>query len=306
MSLFPSGVDSIIITLNDNVYIDGKLFYLNKTHTVPNEYIYETRVEPYIKFTISKPELYVNIVTIDPDIKPQFIIECLSDDLLMERLKLLNDERNIIYKHILRIILEITPNINTSKPQKNSHTRDVTYKIENNKSKTLFLWDLHNVNLEPLTNKINTTLKTKLTIDDDYESILVHLSLCHVIKILKDYDKYIKSCINSINLDIFNLHPMFINNNVLPIITPYVNRWFSEGIIYKSNEVFAIDNKNKCITDGIVLAFSSKGGKWNIFPQNKDGGIPISQDSVDNYKKILSVYNDANIDSFEKVLDMIF
>jgi hypothetical protein len=70
---------------------------------------------------------------------------------------------------------------------------------------------------------------------------------------------------------------------------------FSEYYIFKDYNTYAIDNKNKCMCLGYILAFSNK---WNVFPKNNDNNdYYVSRDNIDNMINIIEAYEKEEINS---------
>ena len=75
---------------------------------------------------------------------------------------------------------------------------------------------------------------------------------------------------------------------------------FSEYYIFKDYNTYAIDNKNKCMCLGYVVAFSNKGNKWNVFPRNNDNiQHYISSDNIDNMLTIINAYEKEGVNLIE-------
>jgi hypothetical protein len=78
---------------------------------------------------------------------------------------------------------------------------------------------------------------------------------------------------------------------------------FSEYYIFTDYNTYAIDNKNKCMCLGYVLAFSNQGNKWNVFPKNNDNlQNYISKDNIDNMIYIIKEHEKEGINLIENHL----
>jgi hypothetical protein len=75
---------------------------------------------------------------------------------------------------------------------------------------------------------------------------------------------------------------------------------FSKYYIFKDYDTYGIDNKNKCMCLGYILAFSNQGNKWNVFPKNNDNFQHyISSDNIDNMINTIKSYEKEGINLIE-------
>jgi hypothetical protein len=146
---------------------------------------------------------------------------------------------------------------------------------KNNYSKSLFLYDLHDISIYTKTkiiNYINNKLNVSISVDISLEELFIYFTICKILKNIKLYKNYLSCCIDNINKNLFNLNKKYcMFNDVLEDrICEKDNELdskFSEYYIFKDYDTYAIDNKNKCMCLGYVLALSKKDNKWNVFPK---------------------------------------
>jgi hypothetical protein len=174
--------------------------------------------------------------------------------------------------------------------------------------KSLFLYDLHDISIDTKTkliDYINLKLNINISVDICLEKLFIYFTICKILKNIELYKNYLSCCIDTINKNTFNLNKKYcMFNDVLEDrICEKDNELdskFSKYYIFKDYDTYAIDNKNKCMCLGYVLAFSNQGNKWNVFPKNNDNiQHYISSDNIDNMINTIKSYEKEGINLIE-------
>ena len=209
-----------------------------------------------------------------------------------------------------KIKTEIINNLNFSKKTKESHYMNCKNKMlgKNSYSKCLFLYELHNISNDTKTkiiNYINVKLNITIIVDICLEKLFIYFTICKILKNIELYKNYLSCCIDTINKNTFNLNKKYcmfndvLEDRICEKDNEFDNK-FSEYYIFKDYDTYAIDNKNKCMCLGYVLAFSNQGNKWNVFPKNNDNCQHyISSNNIDNMINTIKAYEKEGINLIE-------
>jgi hypothetical protein len=232
---------------------------------------------------------------------------------LLKRNNKINDEMLRINNIENKIKTEIINNLNFEKSQRNSHYRNCENKILGNNvyNKPLFLYDLHDITDNTKTkiiSYINFKLKINICLDICLEKLFIFFTICKILKNIELYKNYLSCCIETINKNTFNLNKKYcMFNDVLEDRIcerdNVIDKHFSQYYIFKDCNTYAIDNKNKCICLGYVLAFSNKDNKWNVFPKNNDNfSDNISSENIYNMLHVINEYEKEGFNLLENQL----
>jgi len=289
---------TINFLLNDPIFVNNQFFYRN--YNITNEIVYETK-DKLTRITFGEFELLCKIT----ELNTKYINNCCKKykkrKYLLKRTNKINNEMIRIKNIEAKIKTEIINNLNFSKKTKESHYMNCKNKMlgKNNYSKSLFLYDLHDISIYTKTkiiNYINNKLNVSISVDICLEKLFIYFTICKILKNIELYKNYLLCCIDNINENIFNLNKKYcMFNDVLEDRIcekhNYPESKFSEYYIFKDYNTYAIDNKNKCMCLGYVLAFSIQCNKWNVFPKNNDNlQHYISNDNIDNMIKTIEAY----------------
>ena len=301
---YTNNITSIIIQLKDTIYIPGlccTVFKIQDDTLKDIKYICECKSLHILR--LLKPfKLYMPIVSIDRILQQQYRDEYEKNGLLDQRKRKINRDIDKMNDFINKININIAPNLN-EKSQYKSHFVDIYTKINNDRQKSLFLYELECD--ENKKNKFKTILEQEFnkTLVSN-EQIFTHLTLYNAKNVINTYINYLKISLDNINSDLFNLHPSCMFNDTIDNVleeTPNINynynppkhRDVSKQIFYviKDYNINAIIMETNCASNAYVLWIGHKSGsdeKWNIFPYNND----IDKLSVDKmqYIKGLSKY----------------
>jgi hypothetical protein len=293
--------------LNDPIFVNNQFFYRN--YNITNEIVYETK-DKLSRITFGEFELLCKIT----ELNTKYINNCCKKykkrKYLIKRTNKINNEMIRIKNIEAKIKTEIINNLNFSKKTKESHYMNCKNKMlgKNNYSKSLFLYDLHDISIYTKTkiiNYINNKLNVSISVDICLEELFIYFTICKILKNIELYKNYLSCCIDNINKNLFNLNKKYcMFNDVLEDrICEKDNELdskFSEYYIFKDYDTYAIDNKNKCMCLGYVLALSKKDNKWNVFPKNNDNSQHyISSDNIDNMLNIIKAYEREGINLIE-------
>ena len=293
--------------MNDPIFVNNQFFYRN--YNITNEIVYETK-DKLSRITFGEFELLCKIT----ELNTKYINNCCKKykkrKYLIKRTNKINNEMIRIKNIEAKIKTEIINNLNFSKKTKESHYMNCKNKMlgKNNYSKSLFLYDLHDISIYTKTkiiNYINNKLNVSISVDICLEELFIYFTICKILKNIELYKNYLSCCIDNINKNLFNLNKKYcMFNDVLEDrICEKDNELdskFSEYYIFKDYDTYAIDNKNKCMCLGYVLALSKKDNKWNVFPKNNDNSQHyISSDNIDNMLNIIKAYEREGINLIE-------
>jgi hypothetical protein len=265
------------IFLRNPIYIINLFFYRN--YDINNEIVYETK-DKLNRITFGDFGLLYKT----KELNTKYINKCCKKykkrQYLLKRTKKINDEIVRVNNIETKIKTEIINNLNFTKPQRESHYRNCENKIlgNNTYTKPLFLYQLHDIDDNAKTkmmDDINLKLNINISLDICLEKLFIYFTICKILNNIELYKNYLSCCIDTINKNIFNLNKKyFIFNDVLEDRIcekdPDLDKTFSEYYIFKDYNTYAIDNKNKCMCLGYILAFSKEENKWNVFPKNND------------------------------------
>jgi len=298
---------TINFLLNDPIFVNNQFFYRN--YNITNEIVYETK-DKLSRITFGEFELLCKIT----ELNTKYINNCCKKykkrKYLIKRTNKINNEMIRIKNIEAKIKTEIINNLNFSKKTRESHYINCKNKMlgKNNYSKSLFLYDLHDISIDTKTkiiNYINIKLNVSISVDICLEKLFIYFTICKILKNIELYKNYLSCCIDTINKNLFNLNKKYcMFNDVLEDrICEKDNELdskFSKYYIFKDYDTYAIDNKNKCMCLGYVLAFSNQGNKWNVFPKNNDNFQHyISSDNIDNMINTIKSYEKEGINLIE-------
>ena len=300
---------TINFLLNDHIFINNQFFYRN--YNITNEIVYETK-DKLSCITFSNFELLYTT----KELNTKYIYNCCKKykkrNYLFKRTKKINDEIIRVDNIETKIKKEIINNLNFNKSQSKSHYRNCENKILdiNVYKKPLFLYDLHeisNITKTKIINYINLKINIDINVDICLEKLFIYLTICKILKNIKMYKNYLSCCIDNINKNIFNLNKNYcMFNDVLENrICEKDNELesnFTEYYIFKDYNTYAIDNKNKCMCLGYILAFSKNGNKWNVFPKNSDNNQCISRNNINHMINIIKAYEKEGFNLIERFL----
>ena len=292
--------------LNDTILVNNQVFYRN--NYIINEIIYETE-DKLSSIKMGDFELLCNTKELDKT----YISNCCKrykrTNMLVKRTKQIQDELSRVNTIETKIRTEIIHNLNFKKPRCKSHYRNCKHKMLCNKNITLFLYDLHKINDETKTkiiNYIQDNINIVLDLNVELEQLFIYFSICKILKNITLYQNYLSCCITTINKNIFNLNKKYcMFNDILKgrICDKYTDEIFSEYYIFRDYDTYAIDNKNKCMCLGYVLAFSKSDNKWNVFPRNNDDvQYHILSENIDYMINCINSHESAGINLLEKQL----
>jgi hypothetical protein len=297
---------TINFLLNDPIFVNNQFFYRN--YNITNEIVYEAdnKLSP---ITFGDFELLCKTT----ELNTNYINDCCEEykktGELIKRTNKINHEINRITNIEIKIKTEIINNLNFRKNPKKSHYMNCKNKLSKNVyKKPLFLYQLHDINDNTKTkiiNYINLKLNINISVDICLEKLFIYFTICKIIKNIELYKNYLSCCIDTINNNIFKLNKKYcMFNDVLEDrICEKDNELdskFSEYYIFKDYSTYAIDNKNKCMCLGYVLALSKEDNKWNVFPKNSDNKkYGISCDNIDNMLNIIKAYEREGINLIE-------
>jgi hypothetical protein len=278
-------------------------FYRN--HKIFDEIVYETN-DSLNRLTFGPLKMLFNT----REINKKYINNCKKKykkrKYFLKRTNKINDEMLRIKNIETKIKKEIINNLNFKKSQKDSHYRNCENKIIGNNSykKPLFLYELHDISdtiKTKIINYINIKLNINLCLDVCLEQLFIFFTICKILKNIELYKNYLSCCIETINKDAFNLNKKYcMFNDVLEDriceTDTDLNKHFSEYYIFKDCNTYAIDNKNKCVCVGYVLAFSNKENKWNVFPKNNDNFLDYIPS--ENIYKMIHIINEYDKEGF--------
>jgi len=81
-----------------------------------------------------------------------------------------------------------------------------------------------------------------------------------------------------------------------------LDKKFNEYYIFKDYNTYAIDNKNKCLCLGYVLALS-KDKKWNIFPENSENtNYSVSGENINQMLNFIKAHENEGVDLINKFI----
>lgn len=301
------------LLLNEKFLINGQVFCRN--YDITNKIVYETKDKLY-SIHVGEFHLQYNIKTINKNYIKNFRKKCKKKNYLIKRTKKLEDEITRVNNIETKIKLDVINNLNFTKTSRYSHYKNCKNKLigSNVYTKPLFLYELHEDynNSETkvkIINYINNIINIVLDIDIDFEELFIYFTICKIIKNIELYKNYLLSCIDNIHKNIFNLNTNYcMINDVLHdrICENGNNRFdeiYSEYYIFRDYNTYAIDNKNKCMCLGYVLALSKSDNKWNVFPENNDDlQYYISNKNIDDMIKFIKEHENEGIHLMEQQL----
>jgi hypothetical protein len=298
---------TIDFLLNDHIFVNNQIFYRN--YKIINELVYETE-DTLNRITFGNFELLYKTT----ELNTKYINNCCKKykkrKYLLKRTNKINEEMIRVQNIENKIATEIISYLNFSKKTKDSHYMNCKNKIlgKNKYSKSLFLYDLHDISIDTKTkiiNYINNKLNVSISVNICLEKLFIYFTICKILKNIELYKNYLSCCIDNINKNLFNLNKKYcMFNDVLEdrICEKDIelDSKFSEYYIFKDYDTYAIDNKNKCMCLGYVLALSKEDNKWNVFPKNNDNSQHyISNANIDNMLNIIKVYEREGINLIE-------
>lgn len=299
---------TIKFLLNDPIFVNNQFFY--KNYNITNEIIYETKDKiSCIKFGDFELLCETN------KLNKKYIDNCCKrykkQNYLFKRINKINHEITRVSNIEIKIKTEIIYNLNFEKSQSKSHFINVKNKILGTKKykKPLFLYQLHDTNDNTkIIDYINLKLNINITLDICLEKLFIYLTICKILKNIELYKNYLFCCLETINKDIFNLNKKYcMFNDVLEDRIcekdNELDKNFSEYYIIKDYNTYAIDNKNKCMCLGYVVAFSIKGNKWNVFPTNNDNKeYYVTIENITSMLNIIKAYENEGVDLIENLI----
>ena len=302
---------TINLLLHDPIFINNQCF--NRNYNITNEIVYETK-DKLCCITFGNLKLLCEEQRLDA----KYINNCCKKykkrNYLLKRTNKINDEMIRIQNIENKIKTEIINNLNLSKKQKKSHYMNCKNKLldKNSYSTSLFLYDLHDISIDTKTkliNYINNKLNINISVNICLEHLFIYFTVCKILKNIEMYKNYLSCCIDNINKNTFNLNKKFcmfndvLEDRICEKDDTNPDDVFSKYYIFKDYDTYAIDNKNKCMCLGYVLAFSKEGNKWNVFPKNNDTfQYHISRDHIDNLINTIKMYEKEGINLLEKYL----
>jgi hypothetical protein len=300
----------INVVMANPIYINNQFFY--RDYTISDEIIYVSKDKlSCIKFGD------FNLLYKTTEFSKKYVYNCCKKykkrKYLLKRTTKINNEINRIIniEHIIQT--EIIHNLNFNKKTKESHYMNCKNKIVGNNryTKSLFLYELHNINENTklkIINYINRTLNISIDLSICLEKLFIYFTICKILKNIELYKNYLSHCIYTISKDIFNLNTKYcmfndVLNDRIREKDDSLDTNYSKYYIFKDYNTYAIDNLNQCVCIGYTLAFSKTRNKWNVFPTNNDNiQYYISRENIEYMLNFIKAYDDEGIDLFENRL----
>jgi hypothetical protein len=294
---------SIKFYLSDVIFMNGLFFY--KCHS--DSFVYKTKDNNHV-LNLSDFKLCFEChakVHISETYREKYLKACKYQNISNDRITKINSEITRINK-IKKIIKNIViHNLNYEKQTNKSHCRNVEKKITDNKSKTLFLYDL--IKLTPerkqqIKNKIQSILNIVIkgkNPNEEIEQFYLYFTVCQILKSIDHYTNYLNSCITFINNDNFHANKKYCSfNDTLPgKIEEKITDIYSIEYHFRDYNTFAIDNTNKCKSNGCVLSNDRANKKWHLYPKNEsDKCNSISIENINNFINMMKLYGDEGVD----------
>ena len=188
-----------------------------------NSFIYQTKdgTNTLILYDFCLTQIIKSTTTKEE--KDIFYKSCQKNDLESKRLLEIDIEKIKLTKLDILIRTEIVHKLNFGKHPRDSHSQNAETKLTGKSNQTSFLYDIHTVSSErrneikKLTQKyINLPLVYETEPNKEKEQFYCHISVCRILKGIKQYQNHLDCCKQNIEQDAYNLNDNCAFNNIIP------------------------------------------------------------------------------------------